>query len=242
MFALGVLPFRSWGQESVQDLDAEELVERLRATVPPEDVRVRGTIRYRDEDNRRFRAPFEYEIAVGEDRWWSTYLSEASGPISAQRLIVERQIDGPTRYRIQTMGEIQADGPVWLSGEQAMQPFAGSDFWWADLGMEFLNWPEHWIDRATKIKMRKGRACKVLESRNPAASGKGYSRVRAWIDNETGGVIIAEAYDGAGKIWKEFEVGGVTKVNGRWELKDMEMRDVRKDSRTILEFSYHRDP
>jgi hypothetical protein len=33
-------------------------------------------------------------------------------------------------------------------------------------------------------------------------------------------------------------VGGLTKVNGQWELKDMDMRNAKTDSKTVLEFKY----
>jgi len=33
-------------------------------------------------------------------------------------------------------------------------------------------------------------------------------------------------------------VCGLTKVSGRWELKDMEMRTAKTDSKTVLEFKY----
>ncbi len=94
------------------------------------------------------------------------------------------------------------------------------------------------IVHEAKIKMRKSRPCNVLESINPAPNAAGYARVRSWIDAESGGVILAEAYGPDNQLLKEFEVGGLTKVSGRWELKDMEMRTAKTDSKTVLEFKY----
>jgi hypothetical protein len=104
--------------------------------------------------------------------------------------------------------------------------------------MEFLYWPSQRIVEEANIRMRKGRPCRVLESVNPA--GRGYVRVRAWIDRETGKPILAEAYDANGRRVKVFEIGSVTKVNGRWELKNMEMRSERLDTLTVFEFKYER--
>ena len=50
--------------------------------------------------------------------------------------------------------------------------------------------------------------------------------------------ILAQAYGPDNKLIKEFEIGSVMKVNGQWELKNMEMRNSRTDSATVLEFSY----
>jgi len=112
-------------------------------------------------------------------------------------------------------------------------PFADSDFWIADLGLEFFHWPEQKI---LKHEMRRGRACKVLESTNPHPSPNGYSRVVSWIDNETLGIVQAEAYDAKGKLLKEFYPKSFKKVNGQWELQEMEIRNDQTGSRTRLEF------
>ena len=122
-----------------------------------------------------------------------------------------------------------------------MIPFAHSDFWLADLGLEFLHWPEQRIVEEAKIRMRKGRPCKVLESVNPRRGAAGYTRVRSWIDAKTGKPILAEAYGPDNKLLKEFEVGSVAKVHGKWELKNMEMRDAKTDSQTVLEFQYEQN-
>ena len=115
-----------------------------------------------------------------------------------------------------------------------MSPFAGSDFWIADLGLEFFHWPEQKILKP--YEMRRGRACHVLESTNPNPSPNGYSRVVSWIDNETLGIVQAEAYDAKGELLKEFYPKSFKKVNGQWELQEMEIRNDRTGSRTRLEF------
>lgn len=113
-------------------------------------------------------------------------------------------------------------------------PFADSDFWLCDLGLEFFHWPGQKI---LKHEMRRGRACQVLESTNPNPSPNGYSRVVSWIDNETLGIVQAEAYDTKGKLLKEFYPKSFKKVNGQWELQEMEIRNDQTGSRTRLEFN-----
>ena len=89
--------------------------------------------------------------------------------------------------------------------------------------------------------MRRGRPCYVLESRNPNPPPRGYARVVSWIDRESaakdgGGIILAEAYGADNRKLKEFSLGPFTKVRGQWELKWMEIVNVRANSRTRLEF------
>ena len=114
-------------------------------------------------------------------------------------------------------------------------PFANSDFWLCDLGLEFFHWPaQKVLPKSTNLK--RGRAYTLLESTNPNPATNGYSRVLTWIDQESGGILEAEAYDYHGKLLKDFAPKSFKKVNGQWELSEMEIRNVQTGSRTRLEF------
>jgi hypothetical protein len=125
-----------------------------------------------------------------------------------------------------------------LRGDQAMIPFADSDFWVADLGLEFLHWPEQ---RLLKKEMRRGQFCNVLESLNPQLGAVGYRRVVSWLDIDTGGIVHSEAYDAKNKLLKEFDPKEFKKVSGRWELRGMEIRNLKERSRTRLEFDLEKN-
>lgn len=214
------------------------LVAELRDARPVEDVEVRGWIRRRDADGHRTSIPFRYRTRTGTAAWETIYETEGGAGVPAQRLTVIHAEGQPNRYRLEGLPP-STNAPVQeLTGDAAMVPFAGSDFWLADLGLEYFHWAEHRLDDEARIRMRKGRPCKVLESVNPTPGARGYTRVRSWVDRETGKPILAEAYGPGRKLLREFEIGGVTKVNGVWQLKNMEMRDLRADSVTVLEFQY----
>jgi len=114
-----------------------------------------------------------------------------------------------------------------------MTPFGDSDFWIADLGLEFLHWPGQKILRGDTAR---GRLCKVLESTNPNPSTNGYSRVDSWIDNETLGIVEARAYDAQNKLLKEFYPKDFKKVDGQWQVGSMEIDNVQTGSRRRIEF------
>jgi len=63
-----------------------------------------------------------------------------------------------------------------------MIPFADSEFWVADLGLEFLHWPRQ---RLLKKEMRHSKSCEVLESVNPQPVPGGYRARVSWIIIET---------------------------------------------------------
>ncbi|HEU6447638.1 MAG TPA: outer membrane lipoprotein-sorting protein [Verrucomicrobiae bacterium] len=111
--------------------------------------------------------------------------------------------------------------------------FVNSDFWLCDLGLEFFHWPEQ---KVLKHEFRRTRGCDVLRSTNPDPSPEGYSRVVSWIDDETLGIVHAEAYDANGKLLKVFDPKEFKKVNGQWQLQEMEIRNVQTGSRTWMEF------
>ena len=133
-----------------------------------------------------------------------------------------------------------ASGPKKLTEEQLMMPFAGSDFWVADLGLEFLHWPQQ---RVLRKEMRKGQACDVLESSNPHPVPGGYARVLSWIGtshpNDTV-LVHADAFDNRGKLLKQFDPKKLEKVNGAYQLESMEMYNEKTGSRTVIEFGFQR--
>jgi hypothetical protein len=65
--------------------------------------------------------------------------------------------------------------------------------------------------------------------------------VMSWIDSELGNLIYAEAYDANNRRYKVFSLQGFKRVNGRWHVKQMELRNDKADSRTHLQFNFDLD-
>jgi hypothetical protein len=128
-----------------------------------------------------------------------------------------------------TAAEMIASEMVPLGGGDIFQSFGGSDFWLADLGLEFLHWPGQ---RLVKTEMRRGRSCRVLESLASQPARTAYDRVVSWVDIETGGIVRAEAYRSGNQLIKEFSLRSVQKG----QLKEMQLRSPQTDSVSRLEF------
>jgi hypothetical protein len=212
------------------------LVGQLLEQPPTENSAFSGVLRMRDGKGRRTEVPVKCQVIVTATNWQSVYeVVGSTNAHSAVKLTVTHNGTLPNTYEL-TQGD--ATGTCCTVSDastsaQTMAPFAGSDFWIADLGLDFFHWPEQ---KVLKHEMRRGRSCKVLESTNPNSPQNGYARVVSWIDNESGGIIHAEAYDANGRLLKLFDPKEFEKVNGQWQLQEMEIRNAQTGSRTQLEF------
>jgi hypothetical protein len=221
---------------SKAETEGRALAQQLLAQKPAEDSTFTGVLRIRDSKGAKFEIPVRSQIITTPTHWQSVY--EAIGGSNATgvlKLEVTHHEGAANQYRLwqrsATAGS--CDEGRLLTGNEAMIPFAGSDFWLADLGLEFFHWP---VQRLLKKEMRRGQSCNVLESVDPQSGAVGYSRVVSWLDIDTGGIVHAEAYDAQNKLLKEFDPKEFKKVNGRWELREMEIRNVQHRSSTRLEF------
>lgn len=213
--------------------DAKLLVEELRQLVPSESSSVNAVLRIRQGKERRD-VPLRVIVERGTNSWSTTYEVSAVGEAPAERLVVEKSPSGRSVYRFAKAGKdgkFSALTPVMT--DTMSQMLGGSDFAIGELGLDFINWPEQQL---LAPEMRLGQPCLVLESRRSVAQGP--AMIRSWIDRQTGGILVAEAYDGKGSLVKEFNLSGSSfkKVNGRYELEEMTMSSHQRRSETKLRF------
>ena len=200
-----------------------ELAQQLCSLRPETGFTNTGKLFLRATKKQKWEVNYNCRVVVTETNWMSFY-SAARGSNALPGFSVEHRANQPNLYR--------NDAGSVVSGSQLDQPFAGSDFWVSDLGLEFFHWPDQSV---VKWEMKRSMGCKVLESRNPNSQGS-YFRVRSWIHEESGGLVQAEAYDARGKLVKEFRPTEIEKVKGRQELKEMEIESVQTGSMTRLVF------
>jgi hypothetical protein len=205
------------------------LVADILSQKPAQNVTNTGALKIRDAKGKRTEFAVRFEILLGQTGWKSCYIKESEGMRGRTILTVAHNDGGTNEYFLEEPGQARN-----LTGNETMIPFANSDFWAADLGLEFFHWPEQHL---MKTEMRRGRSCRVLESVNPQPAPGAYSRVLSWIDIESDGIIFAEAYDFKGKLLKEFAPKEIKKVKGQWQLEEMEMDNRQTGSRTRIEFN-----
>jgi Outer membrane lipoprotein-sorting protein len=208
------------------DRDGQELAAKLRDASPDGDSSFSGVFEITAKDDSVRRVPITSQIAVTTTNWIVTYRSVSTNGAPAETLTITHAVGQPSRYEYSVGTNRVAAVPMHA-------PFAGSDFWLIDLGLEFFHWPKQ---RRLRHEMSNSRSCYVLESLTATATAAGYARVLSWVDIEYGGIIRAEAYDRAGRLVKEFKVGRFRKVEGRWQLESMIIRSRATGQETELKF------
>ncbi len=219
-------------QEFFQPASGAELAQQMRQTRLLNYERISGTLQTRGRNGRRIVQNLVLKTQLQAPQWQSVFELTPPGTGNLTRLTIIKGGVSPPRYLLAT-GQAP---PVEITPETAMTPLAGTDFWPADLGLGFFHWPRQTLLTDIKIRMRKGIACYVLESRQEPELEYGYTRVRSWISRNHGGLIYAEAYDRKGKRLKKFEISDVEKIDGQWKIKELRIHDYRARSTTKLSF------
>ena len=218
------------GPEAGRDLAA-----LLRSMQPAENAKWRGALKISGRDQKTISVPVLCETILGSNNWSVMYLAAATQTTAAEKLTVIFSTNAPNQYLYARAATL--DGPLGepksLTGAEADVPFAGSDFWLSDLGFEFYHWPDQ---VRLPGQMRRSRPCYVLESINSHPAPNAYLRVLTWVEKESAQPLQAEAYGADKKLMKEFELGSVEKVNGRYQIKDLKMFNRKTGSRTYLDF------
>ena len=223
---------------SEQAAAGQALAEKWRDAVPPENAEYKGALKIRNRDGDTETVPLTFKIIRRETNWQTIYETGGTARRAAQRLVIVHEAGKPNEYYFAAAtkpGE-PAGQPLRLTNAPPTLPFAGSDFWLIDLGLEFFHWPSQ---RLLRTEMRKGQVAKVLESVNPRPAG-GYARVVTWLEKESGAPILAEAYDANDKLLKQFSIKSVEKVKSQYQLQEMQISNPRTESRTRIEYDFEK--
>jgi hypothetical protein len=223
-------------------IQGRQLAQQILEQQPAESFTNTGVLKIREAKGGHAEIPVKFEVVVTGTNWMSIYektLPTNETGFSMLTVMHDGSISNQYRMTVSFAGQPGLHFTKERSDFVATLPFAG-DFLAADLGLEYFHWPVQKILKP--YEMRRGRPCKVLESTNPNLASTNvfppipYSRVVSWIDNETLGIVQAEAYDAKGKLLKEFYPKDFKKVNGQWELGEMEMINDQTGSQTWINF------
>lgn len=209
---------------------AKVLVNKMLNQRPTENSIRKGQLKIYEGKGKWHEIPLAIEVRTTATNILTTYQTVTREGKPDIRLSIGHAGTNANTYRIQRNTEKEQT----LEGSATLVPYAGSDFWIADLGLEFLHWPEQ---RVLRKEMRRSQFCEVLESTNPDPK-TGYRRVLCWIDSDPPfGIVHAEAYDSKNELLKNFDPTEFRKVEGQYELEEMEIRNRKTGSRTKIQFN-----
>ena len=219
------------------EAEGAALVAKMLAMKPSESITNSAVLRVRANKTNQFEMPVSIEVRVGETNWATTYRTLPGNSPGTFTLTFTCSATSPNLYELRH-DKGDATETKRLSGAEAMIPFAGSDYWVADLGLEFLHWP---VQRLVKKEICRGESCYRIESIAPPGQTNGYVRVVSWMDIDSFnagfvGLVLAQTYDASGKMLKEFRPITFKKVKGEYQVEEMEMENFRTGSRTVLRF------
>jgi hypothetical protein len=221
---------------------ARVLVSALLAQRPTQNYTNTQIVRIHAKKKPQQEIPVRFLVIPTPTNFSNTYELLGS-PAAGTTLTIVHTPNQPNEYFLRLPAAPGTSSSVArrLTPAELNLPFAGSDFSIGDLGLEFLHWPQQ---RILRNEIRKKLNCVVLQSTNPNPLPGAYSRVETWVDAnrpEETVIVHANAYDLDNKLLKEFDPKKVEKINGAYQLKEMEMRNVQTDSRTHIEFNLDKD-
>jgi hypothetical protein len=214
------------------EIQGRQLAQQLGEARPAESLTNTAVLKIRDAKKNWREIPVRFQVVVAGAEapgWEARYETMDT---NAVRLTISHAANRPNRYHLNTNGQ-----PADLSGGEMDIPFAGSDFSMGDFGLEFLFWPDQKI---LKKEFHNNCASMVLESRNPRPPEHGCARVVARIEEENGGIMEAQTYDASGRQIKDFSVKNLKKINGRWQVEVVIMKNFQAGTLTRLEFDLNR--
>ncbi len=226
------------------EIQGRALAQKILAQRPAENSTNTGVLDIHNDNGKRTKIPFFCETVVTGTNWQSIYSTVACNSIYGVTAIggayfgqvaVVHSAGQRNLYELSNvkLPPTETNSSIYLSDGQMIAPFANSDFWLCDLGLEFFHWPQQ---KVLKKEFHRQCACMVLESTNPNPSADAYSRVVCWIDEDSLGIVEAYAYDAQGKKLKNFYPKNFEKVHGQYQVESMVMENLQTGSTSRLEF------
>jgi Outer membrane lipoprotein-sorting protein len=219
------------------EIQGRALAQKIANQKPTENFTNTGVLKIRNQGGSTV-LPLTIKLKINSDDFLTDYdIATNSASQSSAWLKIIQHSGEPAIYYLNPplVGKIISgvfDASL-LRGSETMIPFANSDFWLCDLGLEFFHWPQQKI---LKHETHRLQSCTVLESTNPNPAPESYSRVVSWIDNDSLGIVEAYAYDAKGKLLKDFYPKDFKKIHGQYQVQTLVMENVQTGSKSRIEF------
>ena len=228
--ALGLAVLGLAGGASGRDELAEELMERVRLSMPEVPLELEASIRVVDRSGRpqrSVRAAARLDPREG-GRTTRYTLFDAFGSISREMVV---ELGGGGAEFAYGVGDPPEPAPL----PDLFGPVEGTEMSWMELSFSFFWWPNPRVVGAERVAGRWD--CHIVEIECPpefaGKAGADWSTIRLWVASAYNAVVRGEAWR-AGKAVKRFEVQSVKKLRQVYMIGDMEVRNLETGRRARL--------
>ena len=220
--ALGACLARAEGADPA----AEELMERVRLSMPDVPLELEAAIRVLDGAGRPLKTVRAAAALTPEEggRTARYTLFDAFGSKLEEMTI--RLGAGRAEFSF-ALGDPPQPAPL----PDLFGPIEGSEISWMEMSFSCFWWPGPKIVGVEKVANRW--ECQVVEIACPPEYGDGWSHVRLWVAPAYNAVVRGEAWRG-GKAAKRFEVKSVKKLRQIYMIGDMEVKNLETGARARL--------
>lgn len=208
------------------DAAAEELMEKVRLSMPEVPLKLDAAIRVLDADGRGLKTVRAGALLTPAEGGRTTRytLSDAFGK-GLEEMTVELG-GGRTVFSF-----ARGDPPQAAPLPDLFGPVEGTEISWMELSFSFFWWPQPRIVGTEKVANRW--ECQIVEIDSPEEYGDGWSHVRLWVAPAYNAVVRGEAWRG-GQPVKRFEVKSVKKLRQVYMIGDMEVKNLETGARARL--------
>ena len=124
-------------------------------------------------------------------------------------LLIVQPVSGAPRWFLRGAGE--------LTGARLQEKWLGSEFTYYDLGLPFLHWPDAKLAGEGRAR---GQTCFLIEL---TATHQPYGRVRLWVEQQSGALLRAEAYDPNEALVRRLAITSFKRLGELWIPRGIEM-------------------
>lgn len=122
------------------------------------------------------------------------------------------------------LDEVTLDGKTRVAGTDFATLVRGTDISFEDVAMRFLYWPDAKVLGEESKTLRK---CWKLQVAPPKGVNSVYASVVLWIDEESGAMMEAQAYDASGKPATAFKLIEPQMIGGVWLPKKIRIQRMK---------------
>jgi outer membrane lipoprotein-sorting protein len=120
-----------------------------------------------------------------------------------------------------------------ISGSGKNDDFMGTDFTYEDMGSRSLSKDTFTLQGEETLD---GAPCWVVEAK-PTDTNDPYGRRVIWVRKDSSLIAAADYYDRRNRLLKELRLSGITRIDGVWTTRRMEMTNVQSGHSTVIEMS-----